>query len=245
VGGAIGGKLYVAGGYETTNGITAALEVYDPVSNNWCFKKPMPTPRHVCASVVLNDKLFAIGGVAGTKRVAAVEVYDPATDTWTTEPNLRFPRVACAAAVIKDTIFVAGGSTNDVGICADDVEYWKPGQTNWNVLEMQSNAKMLDPGEQAFAAELGGVLYVLGGATDIGGLDRARCLVRSDAGWMWMKQKEMPAIRYMGCGAQTYGDEIWIFGGWTMRPDREAIPHADVFVFKPKGNSWRTSVPAK
>jgi N-acetylneuraminic acid mutarotase len=241
-GGAIGGKFYVAGGEDGTNGVTPAVEAYDPVSRRWSFKRPMLTPRQACASVILSNKLFAIGGVANTGRVGTVEAYDTATDTWTAQPSLRIPRVGCVAAVIKDTIFVAGGVTNDPGACTDEVEVWKPGQTNWSVLEMQANIKMLEPAAQPFAAELGGVLYVFGGTTEIGAVDRSRCLVRADGGWTWTLQKEMPAIRYMGCGAVAYRDEIWLFGGWTMLPDSDALPHPDVFVFNPKGNSWRSSV---
>jgi serine/threonine protein kinase/N-acetylneuraminic acid mutarotase len=240
-GGVIGGKLYLVGGSDATNGITGILEVYDPASGQWQLKQPMLTPRSSCAGAVLGGKLYVIGGTSGTNFLATVECYDPATDTWATQPSLAMPRAGCGAAAMGDTIFVVGGITNLPGAYAGDVVTWKPGATNWSTLSTFGNQGMLVPVDQPFVAELGGVVYVFGGNTDGGAVDRAQCLVHADPGWMWMVQQRMPAIRYMGCGAVAYGDEIWLFGGWTMHPNPEALPHADVFIFYPKGNSWRTS----
>jgi serine/threonine protein kinase len=244
-GGVISGKLYLAGGEDGTNGATAILEVYDPARNEWRFLKPMPTPRRHCAGVVLEQRLFVLGGVDDSNFLATVEAYEPATDSWSTQPNLRTARCGLGAAVINGRIFVIGGVTNALSGVACMVETWKPGETNWSLVALSDGGRSFVPVAEPFVTALHGVLYVFGGSTSAGAVDRAQCLVHGDRGWLWFPQTEMPAIRYMGCGAQAYGDEIWLFGGWTMHPDSNAVPHPDVFIFSPKRNSWRSSVPPK
>ena len=61
-GAVLGGKLYVAGGSVTSNGAPVdSLSVYDPASDTWSTKAPMPTARYGAVAAVLNDSLYVIG----------------------------------------------------------------------------------------------------------------------------------------------------------------------------------------
>src|SRR5207253_99931 len=81
-GGAIGGKLYVAGGRP---GSQTCLEVYDPATNTWTQKAPMPTGRSGIAGAVVANCLYIFGGEGNSSDPYGifhqVEAYDPATDT--------------------------------------------------------------------------------------------------------------------------------------------------------------------
>jgi N-acetylneuraminic acid mutarotase len=62
---AIDGRVYVAGGrfgagFDSEK--TAALEIYDPTSNQWTSGAPLPMPRGGVAGVEANGCLFVIGG---------------------------------------------------------------------------------------------------------------------------------------------------------------------------------------
>ena len=62
-------------------------EEYDPATETWTAKAPMPTPRMLMSTSVVDGIIHAIGGaerVHGTAHTP-VEAYDPATDTWTTK----------------------------------------------------------------------------------------------------------------------------------------------------------------
>ena len=78
--GAIAGKLYVAGGSDTS-GPTTATHVYDPSLNTWSTNAPMPFTGNG-NGVVLNGKLFSIG--AGPSPEQRVFAYDPAANSWNT-----------------------------------------------------------------------------------------------------------------------------------------------------------------
>ena len=97
--GALGsdGKIYVVGGGhpgQPDYGVYDTLEAYDPLTDSWETKSPMPTARNYHAAAFGGDgKLYAIGGeVYGAGRTGIVygviEVYDPHTDTWETGGNL-------------------------------------------------------------------------------------------------------------------------------------------------------------
>jgi len=44
----------------------------------------MPTPRSEIAGVLLNNKMYIIGGFENGYSTSTVEVYDPALDKWST-----------------------------------------------------------------------------------------------------------------------------------------------------------------
>src|SRR5258705_331796 len=48
---------------------------------SWTAKKPLPTPRAYLGAVVLQGKIWAVGGYSGSN-LANLDVYDPVTDTW-------------------------------------------------------------------------------------------------------------------------------------------------------------------
>jgi N-acetylneuraminic acid mutarotase len=93
------GRLYVVGGIvEPPQGfeITATVEEYDPATDNWVTKRPLPAARgNLALAAASNGKLYAVGGivrdthsVSGFSSVGTVEEYDPATDTWTTKASM-------------------------------------------------------------------------------------------------------------------------------------------------------------
>jgi N-acetylneuraminic acid mutarotase len=109
----IDGKLYVVGGFvrptSSTYHVTDVLEVYDPGSNTWETKAPMPTPRHATSVGVIGGRLHVVGGENEFGSLAVHEVYDPITDTWSTLQPMPTARWKSMAGVINGRLYVAGG----------------------------------------------------------------------------------------------------------------------------------------
>ena len=106
----VGGKIYVIGG-SILPGITdvAYNEVYDPSTNTWEEKAPMPTARGFLTTAVVNDTIYTIGGgYPAAKKV--VEAYDPATNTWSTKQDMLSNRLGMQAVVVDGTIYIFGGN---------------------------------------------------------------------------------------------------------------------------------------
>jgi hypothetical protein len=80
------GKMYVIGGISGETRQTAVVrntvESYDPVTDTWATKAPMPTARSHAASAVIDGKIYVVGGFeAYLSRVGnRVEVYDPSAE---------------------------------------------------------------------------------------------------------------------------------------------------------------------
>jgi N-acetylneuraminic acid mutarotase len=102
--GVINGRWYVAGGGNPRYG-QRFLDVYDPATNRWTTKAPMPVADYPAIGVVRGGKLYVIG-----KRV---QVYDPGTNIWSTRTSMPVQRTDFAAGTItrsgKPVILVSGG----------------------------------------------------------------------------------------------------------------------------------------
>jgi hypothetical protein len=114
-------KIYVFGGAagmsdDPKTPILNTVEVYNPKTDFWSFKKPMPIPRYDHKAVLAADGLIYIMGGAETHDdvSASVLIYDPEKDIWEKGPDMILPRAALAAVATPDgKIYAIGGS--DVG----------------------------------------------------------------------------------------------------------------------------------
>jgi N-acetylneuraminic acid mutarotase len=129
-------KIYVIGGEDealSSKGyyFLATNEVYDPSTDTWETKKPMPTPRKYVDANVVNGRIYVVGGITyedenkhHQNHTAVNEVYDPATDSWTTKQQALFAIARYASAVVDSKIYVLGGTSNQV----DDSQAWVANQ---------------------------------------------------------------------------------------------------------------------
>jgi hypothetical protein len=86
------GKAYLFGGYNA--GFSNRLQCYDPVTNSWSFKTPMPsTSRADAVAFVWNNKVYIAGGIDnfsyGMNTVYnQLWQYDPVADSWQRKADL-------------------------------------------------------------------------------------------------------------------------------------------------------------
>jgi N-acetylneuraminic acid mutarotase len=123
--GAMGGKIYVAGGRYNGGGfaspMTAALEMYDPAARTWTAKADMRRPRGGVSGVVAFGCFFVYGsegsGIGEPNDVFPDhDVYNPLTDTWTALPRLPIPfHGVTGGAFVDGIIYMPGGGTSSGG----------------------------------------------------------------------------------------------------------------------------------
>ena len=102
----IGGQLS-AGGRGADAGYTSAVHAFDPKTEKWTVRAPMPTERSGMAHDVIDGKIYVAGG--RPPRGHDFAVYDPKVDKWTSLPDLPTARNHMAAAAIGGRLHVAGG----------------------------------------------------------------------------------------------------------------------------------------
>jgi N-acetylneuraminic acid mutarotase len=120
-GGFVDGKFYVVGGRmgnsEDAANLTA-LEAYDPQTNTWEQRAPMPSARSGIAVAAFNGELFVFGGeIPGV--FSNVEAYNPVTNTWRAEESMLEGRHGIWAAVLGNKVYMPGGGY-DQGFAASD-----------------------------------------------------------------------------------------------------------------------------
>jgi N-acetylneuraminic acid mutarotase len=62
---AVGGKIYVFGGYNNAQGRLDDVHVYDPLTNSWSAMNWMPTARADLAAGAVGDNVYVVGGRRG------------------------------------------------------------------------------------------------------------------------------------------------------------------------------------
>ena len=109
--GVLRGRIYVVGGRP---GNLAVNEVYDPASNSWETKPPMPTPRSGHAVGGVGGSLIAFGGEgnpnAPTGIFPQVEAYNADLEEWTSLDPMPVPRHGIGIGIIGNAMFLPGGA---------------------------------------------------------------------------------------------------------------------------------------
>lgn len=125
--GKAGHQLIVAGGNQydiaqkgyspqTIQNVTDVLDLTKP-ETGWKQRAPIPgSPRGWCASTVVNDKFYMLGGVTWTakarERLQETLSYDPARDAWKrlTDPPLPISGWECEAFQDRYLIIIGGAA---------------------------------------------------------------------------------------------------------------------------------------
>jgi N-acetylneuraminic acid mutarotase len=129
---AVNGKIYAIGGsalfiggpmpgayrHDIGSGINTTEE-YDPATDTWIYKTPIPTPRANFGIAVHGGKIYCIGGSPYYNETGANEVYDPATDTWETKASIPTPTGFPTANIVGGKIYListkySGNNLNQV-----------------------------------------------------------------------------------------------------------------------------------
>jgi hypothetical protein len=207
-------KIYVIGGWVRTdlNGVATyspANEVYDPSTDTWETKTPMPTASYDTQAVAVKGKIYVISPNVNF-------VYDPAADSWTPMKPMPTSVDDFASATINDKIYVIGGWT----------EYQNPRVVNLNQIydpetdTWSLGAPMLTAVRFAAASATTGVMapkriYVIGGMLDKSSDGIKINQVYNPENNSWTTGASMPTARHLLCVA-VVNDMIYAMGGWSF-----------------------------
>ena len=135
----VNGKIYVIGGitYEDENKYhqnhTVVNEVYDPTTDSWSRKQPVPIAVACYASVAVDNKIYIMGGTDASQQLISNQIYDVETDSWSLGASLpTYTYYAAAAAttgvMAPKRIYVIGGGFTET---TNAVHVYNPVLDNW------------------------------------------------------------------------------------------------------------------
>src|SRR6266853_600152 len=107
---AVNGVLYAVGGSNFSSSpwsVLDILEAYDPVTDTWTTKAPMPTALMFVAAASMDGVLYAVD--KSDLDVKALRAYDPASDTWTEKtPMTRTGMRSFGVVAIDGRLYAVG-----------------------------------------------------------------------------------------------------------------------------------------
>jgi hypothetical protein len=113
-----GNKILAMGGY-TNSGKVPNVEEFDPITQKWTVRSPMPTPRGFFGLAATKDFVYAI---AGRLQNAPVERYDPEADLWRTLDPLHNPRNRFGMAAKDNKIYLIGGEGSETSMIIGTIQ---------------------------------------------------------------------------------------------------------------------------
>jgi N-acetylneuraminic acid mutarotase len=231
------GKLYAIGGSTFGSGgiCLPTVEEYDPTTNRWSAKAPMPTPRaDMALATAGNGKIYVFGGWSYSpgstySYLHVVEEYDPANDSWATRAPM--PDVldswGAAAAANGKLYFVGNGGKNRV---ISTVGEYDPAFNSWTTKPSMPTSRS----DFGLAVAGNGKLYAVGGTSDNTKSLTAVEEFDPESG-TWAGKAAMPTGRKETGLAAAHNGKLYVAGGGTEKLE----------AYDPATDNWATGVPMR
>jgi peroxiredoxin/N-acetylneuraminic acid mutarotase len=220
----------------------------------WKKAAPFPEPDEELYGVACNGKMYVIGGWGDGKARGANYEYDPATDKWTKKKSMPRPVHHAALASTNGKIYVSGGFIPPENTQIPTGGAWQPIEDMWEYDPAADSWKALAPMPTkrgaAVAAEAGGKIYVIGGATTVEGskdpfftfMGPARVLstneVYDPATNKWESRTPMAEPRNHAFAGAVNG-KIYVIGGRTGHGFIMTATNTNVVeAYDPVGDMW-------
>jgi N-acetylneuraminic acid mutarotase len=220
----------------------------------WKKGAPFPEPDEELYGVPANGKMYVIGGWGDGKARGVNYEYDPATDVWTKKSPMPRPAHHAALTAVNGKIYAFGGFVAPANSPIPLGAAWEPIADAWEFNPATDSWKPLAPlpGKRgsAIAAEVGGKIFVIGGATTMEGakdpfftaFGPARVLgtneVYDPATNTWESRNPMSVPRNHAFGGVVNG-KIYVIGGRTGHAFILSATNTDVVEeYNPASNMW-------
>ena len=236
---AIGGKMYVYGGYHYQGGpaYLSDLWVYDPAQNAWAQLANGPYGRYGHCAAALNGKMYVFGGygwgtASGSNYQGDLMVYDPATNAWKHLGSWPAPCIHASLVAIKGKLYLYGGygTAHFAVICEYD-----PATAKWRQLTSSPNQR-----SEHTAVVIDDRMYVFGGTRGAGYYNDVYFYDPATDKWT---QLGVGATQRHEHVAVAIGSKMYIFGGHRASSSNDLAYLNDLWVYDASANSW-TELPS-
>ncbi len=208
----VNGKIYAIGGSGNSiggplnNGTLNSVEEYNPITNTWTTRSPMPTWRSNVSLAVINDLIYCSGGWPYS--IAVCEVYNPATDQWITASPLNTGRVNTnGSASLQGFGYFIGGK-NEGGVL-NSCERYNPSENSWTYIPSLPEARWAGA-----AVGHNNKVCLLGGSVTTNYFPSNSFFAYQPESNQWTQELSMQVPR-CNFSAVSFNNKIYVFGGTT------------------------------
>ena len=237
--------------------LTTAASAHDAgqiPTSPWRKAAPFPVPDEELYGVALNGKMYVIGGWDEGKAAGLNYEYDSATDKWIQKKGMPRASHHAAIAAANGKIYVIGGFVAPKDIQVPTGGAWEPIADVWEYDPAADSWKSVAPlptkRGSAVAVEVGGKIYVIGGATTVAGskdpfftffgpsLVLTTNEVFDPATNKWESRKPMSVARNHAYASAVNG-KIYVIGGRTGHAFILSATNTDVVEeYSPVSDMW-------
>lgn len=208
---------------------SATLVAAQGDGGTWISRAVLPTPRQEMPHVVLDGKVYVIGGLDRVPTGSTlVEVFDPSTNSWETKAEMPFPLHHHGVAAINGKLYVLGGYQRNTFNSTTHLFEYDPASDTWTTLDPMPTSR----GAHAVGV-LDGKIYVTGGVSF--GVVLATVEVYDPVAMTWSVASPMNAMREHHTAA-VVDSLLYVAGG--------RIPGfgnvSSVESYNPATNTWTT-----
>jgi aqualysin 1 len=231
--GAINGVIYAIGGVKPT-GTVAGVAAYDPGTDSWRPKAPLPAARQAGdGATLLGGLLYAPGGYNTSNVLTkSLYAYNPASNTWVTKASMPIVSGCGVSHSINGKLYVLTGCTGTTSAPSGLLHRYDPGTNTWIARKTAPHAHRYPAG-----GVINGKLYVVGGHN--GSSASATLDVYDPATDSWVTKASMPTARRGGAAGAVLGGKLYVIGGRNAAGDYIATVEA----YSPATNTWVARAP--
>jgi N-acetylneuraminic acid mutarotase len=259
LGAAANGKMYVFCGLAPGWKPLALVYEYDPATDKWTKKNPMPLASHHVSFTEHKGKIYAFGGFtlpqSGPPAWVPVDnawEYDPANDRWRALAPLPTKRGSPVAVSVGDRIYVIGGAVAGPGQASvhparphtsvGTVEEYDPASNTW-----RQRASMPTPRNHMVGGAISGKIYVasgrVGAAFISGGSSNVGVIEAYDpATDSWSQGLARMADPRSAAAAGVHDGKLYVTGGEYQTPGMMAT-FRSLEAYDPVANAWQSLRP--
>lgn len=237
------GRVYVS-----TSG-SQVVVLHDAVTGDmWVAKAPLPEALNGNGATAAGKLYVMGGGLTGGLPTRSLREYDPSTNTWATRTDAPIATGAGGFVGIGTKLYRVGGCTSTSPSTGPDCNF----RTNaLHIYDTVTNswttgAPMPTIRSGFSAAELGGKLYVVGGAGNGGPFNYTPLTtveVYDPATNSWSTETSLPVQRE-GASAVTRDGKLYIVGGFERDNDPShgyGFVRATLFELDPVTHTWNSA----
>jgi RNA polymerase sigma factor (sigma-70 family) len=191
----------------------------------WTKRADMPTARSALCTVVINEKIYAIGGVAGLV-LSNVEEYDPIENKWEIRSSMPQAKRNLSASSVNGKIYAFGGWTDNNFNKSTSVYEYDPVLDKWTSKKDIPRPQVYDG-----VCSLNSKIYVFGGKNEANG--RFINVYEYDpAEDSWTEKAKMLTERCYTSACPVNG-KIYVIGGVLNGPVLSTVEEYD-----PVADTW-------
>ena len=230
----VNGKIYVMNGFSSNN------NEYDPLTDNWTSKTPMPNLTSF-TMVSYQNKIYCIDALT-------TEVYDPLSDSWETKTAMPISITGIANIVGGEIYVISGYNYPSANQLMGINEVYNIANDSW------TTKKSIPYQVSAYASTVcDGKIYIIGGQDPALGINIQNVdftQIYDPTTDAWSMGASMPTHVLDPTAGATIGvmapKRIYLFGGFSSDTNFQSIDYHTTNltqVYDPENNTWTYGAP--